>query len=220
MPDDANDEDGGNDDEEGGRCTSAVSLTRRTRLGATRGAEFEDRVRGCRLVPSSPTDAQLPKAATSFKLLPTSSSLGPLVEVAQASQKALHIVSSSEVSVISMLYSTSANIYLVAFVSICTCTLGRMTAALTARDTMFNAPRPSQSYGSSSTPNFGGSFVVDNPLASSVYDSDGLDPWSTAPSPAPPSLPTSIVAATNATSGFSSVIGMWFVILAYQTLTE
>ncbi|TCD71838.1 Sorting nexin mvp1 [Steccherinum ochraceum] len=72
---------------------------------------------------------------------------------------------------------------------------------------MFNAPRPSQSYGTSPGGNFGGSFVVDNPLASSVYDSDGLDPWSTAPSPAPPPLPTSSLSATAATSGFSSVLG-------------
>ncbi len=48
--------------------------------------------------------------------------------------------------------------------------------------TMFNAPRPTQAYGISSS--FGGSFVDENPLAASTYD--GLDPWSAAPSPSPP----------------------------------
>ncbi|KAF8488383.1 hypothetical protein F5888DRAFT_1753380 [Russula emetica] len=47
---------------------------------------------------------------------------------------------------------------------------------------MFNAPRPTQAYGISSS--FGGSFVDENPLAASTYD--GLDPWSAAPSPSPP----------------------------------
>ncbi len=64
-----------------------------------------------------------------------------------------------------------------------------------------------QPYGATSASSFGASFVVDNPLASSVYDSDGLDPWSSAPSPAPPTLPTSI-STTNASAGFASVIGM------------
>ncbi|KAI0073526.1 hypothetical protein K474DRAFT_1649455 [Panus rudis PR-1116 ss-1] len=71
---------------------------------------------------------------------------------------------------------------------------------------MFNAPRPAQPYATSSANSFGGggsSFVVDNPLASSVYDPDGLDPWSTAPSPAPPAIPTSSVSAPT---GFSAVI--------------
>ncbi|KAI1793531.1 hypothetical protein LXA43DRAFT_1001149 [Ganoderma leucocontextum] len=65
---------------------------------------------------------------------------------------------------------------------------------------MFNAPRPVQAYSSSSQ--FGASFVTENPLTSSVYD-DGLDPWSTAPSPAPPVLPS----FPTSSSGFSSVIG-------------
>ncbi|KAI0731335.1 hypothetical protein C8Q76DRAFT_718528 [Earliella scabrosa] len=65
---------------------------------------------------------------------------------------------------------------------------------------MFNAPRPVQAYGSSSQ--FGASFVTENPLISSVYD-DGLDPWSAAPSPAPPPLPSFPASST----GFSSVIG-------------
>ncbi|EJF64114.1 hypothetical protein DICSQDRAFT_81120 [Dichomitus squalens LYAD-421 SS1] len=65
---------------------------------------------------------------------------------------------------------------------------------------MFNAPRPVQAYGSSSQ--FGASFVTENPLISSVYD-DGLDPWSTSPSPAPPALPS----FGSTSSGFSSVIG-------------
>lgn len=55
---------------------------------------------------------------------------------------------------------------------------------------MFNAPRPAQPYRSGSTNlnGFGGSYVDENPLASSVYD-DGLDPWSAAPSPSPPPVP-------------------------------
>ncbi|KAH9888980.1 hypothetical protein C8Q73DRAFT_654734 [Cubamyces lactineus] len=66
---------------------------------------------------------------------------------------------------------------------------------------MFNAPRPVQPYGGSSQ--FGASFMAtENPLLSSVYD-DGLDPWSTAPSPAPPTLPS----FTPSSSSFSSIIG-------------
>ncbi|KAI9433431.1 hypothetical protein BJY52DRAFT_1198651 [Lactarius psammicola] len=53
---------------------------------------------------------------------------------------------------------------------------------------MFNAPRPTQAYGISSTTSFGGSFVDENPLAASTYD--GLDPWSTAPTPSPPPVPS------------------------------
>ncbi|KAI0953925.1 hypothetical protein AcV7_007318 [Taiwanofungus camphoratus] len=68
---------------------------------------------------------------------------------------------------------------------------------------MFNAPRPAQPYGVSSTNGFGGSFVHDNPLASSMYD-DGLDPWSSAPSPAPPPILPSF---PSTSTGFSSVIG-------------
>ena len=68
---------------------------------------------------------------------------------------------------------------------------------------MFNAPRPVQAYGGSSTANFGASFMVDNPLANSVYDSDGLDPWSAAPSPAPPALPS----VPSGGSSLNSVIG-------------
>lgn len=67
---------------------------------------------------------------------------------------------------------------------------------------MFNAPRPVQPY--STANGFGGSFVVDNPLSHSVYDSDGLDPWSTAPSPAPPPI---LPSTTATTSGFGTVIG-------------
>ncbi|KAI0924708.1 hypothetical protein AcW2_005512 [Taiwanofungus camphoratus] len=68
---------------------------------------------------------------------------------------------------------------------------------------MFNAPRPAQPYGVSSTNGFGGSFVHDNPLASSMYD-DGLDPWSSAPSPAPPPILPSF---PSTSTGLSSVIG-------------
>lgn len=67
---------------------------------------------------------------------------------------------------------------------------------------MFNSPRPVQPYNSSSSNGFGsGSYVVDNPLTASVYD-DGLDPWSTTPSPAPPPIP-----ALTSPSGLNSVIG-------------
>ncbi|KAI0657970.1 hypothetical protein C8Q70DRAFT_999052 [Cubamyces menziesii] len=66
---------------------------------------------------------------------------------------------------------------------------------------MFNAPRPVQPYSGSSQ--FGASFMAtENPLLNSVYD-DGLDPWSTAPSPAPPALPS----FTPSSNGFSSIIG-------------
>uniref|UniRef100_D8Q1I6 Sorting nexin MVP1 n=1 Tax=Schizophyllum commune (strain H4-8 / FGSC 9210) TaxID=578458 RepID=D8Q1I6_SCHCM len=58
---------------------------------------------------------------------------------------------------------------------------------------MFNAPRSTQRYTSGGF----GSFVDENPLASSVYDT--IDPWSNAPSPAPPPV-------THANSVFSSVI--------------
>ena len=37
---------------------------------------------------------------------------------------------------------------------------------------------------------------------SSVYDDDGLDPWSSTPSPAPPPIPS-----FSSPAGFSSVIG-------------
>ncbi|OCH87398.1 hypothetical protein OBBRIDRAFT_736288 [Obba rivulosa] len=66
---------------------------------------------------------------------------------------------------------------------------------------MFNAPRPVQPYGGTSANSFGASFVTENPLASSVYD-DGLDPWSSTPSPAPPPLPSFSTTST----GFTSVI--------------
>lgn len=66
---------------------------------------------------------------------------------------------------------------------------------------MFNAPRPGQRYMATSTNGFGGSFVDDNPLANSVYD-DGLDPWSSAPSPEPTPMPNA-----SSTVTFSSVIG-------------
>jgi sorting nexin-8 len=70
---------------------------------------------------------------------------------------------------------------------------------------MFNAPRPVQPYGGlSSSTNFGNSFV-DDPLANSVYGSDGLDPWSAAPSPAP--IPYTPSAPATTSAGFSSVIG-------------
>ncbi|KAK1232920.1 Sorting nexin mvp1 [Marasmius sp. AFHP31] len=62
---------------------------------------------------------------------------------------------------------------------------------------MFNSPRPAQRYGGNSANGFGGSFVDENPLASSAYD--GLDPWSAAPSP-------SATPAPQTSSVFSSVI--------------
>lgn len=67
---------------------------------------------------------------------------------------------------------------------------------------MFNAPRPAQRYvGTPNTAGFGGSFVDENPLSSSVFD-DGLDPWSAAPSPTPTPMPQA------PSSVFSSVIGL------------
>ncbi|KAF8892286.1 hypothetical protein BD779DRAFT_1610403 [Infundibulicybe gibba] len=66
---------------------------------------------------------------------------------------------------------------------------------------MFNAPRPAQRYVATSATGLGGSFVDENPLASSIYD-DGLDPWSAAPSPSPTPMPQT----TQANSVFSSVI--------------
>ncbi|KAI0705182.1 hypothetical protein BC835DRAFT_1314811 [Cytidiella melzeri] len=69
---------------------------------------------------------------------------------------------------------------------------------------MFNAPRPVQSYGGlSSSNNIGASFVND-PLAHSAYDSDGLDPWSAAPSPGP--IPYTPSGPATSSTGFSSVI--------------
>lgn len=67
---------------------------------------------------------------------------------------------------------------------------------------MFDAPRPAQRYGSApATRGFGGgSFVNENPLSSSSIYDDGLDPWSTAPSPSPPPM-------AAAPSLFGSVIG-------------
>lgn len=79
---------------------------------------------------------------------------------------------------------------------------------------MFNSPRPAQRYAGATSGNFGGSFVDDNPLASSVYD--GLDPWSAAPSPSPPPIPP---AASNTV--FSSVIGGFLVqVLTYARLLK
>ncbi|KAJ6610221.1 hypothetical protein B0H10DRAFT_437803 [Mycena sp. CBHHK59/15] len=62
---------------------------------------------------------------------------------------------------------------------------------------MFNAPRAQPRYGANSSGGFGGSFVDENPLAASAYDT--LDPWSAAPSP-------SATPAPVANSVFSSVI--------------
>ncbi|KAF9466069.1 hypothetical protein BDZ94DRAFT_1188039 [Collybia nuda] len=76
---------------------------------------------------------------------------------------------------------------------------------------MFNAPRPAQRYaGTSSTVGLGGSFVDENPLASSVYD-DGLDPWSAAPSPSVTPMPH------GSSSVFSSVIADATVPTIYNT---
>lgn len=70
---------------------------------------------------------------------------------------------------------------------------------------MFNSPRPSQRYtGTTSNGGFGGSFVDTNPLSNSVYD-EGLDPWSSTPSPAPTPIPQAPA------SVFSAVIGDCFV---------
>ncbi|KAJ7224308.1 hypothetical protein GGX14DRAFT_425113 [Mycena pura] len=63
---------------------------------------------------------------------------------------------------------------------------------------MFNAPRAQPRYGANTTGGFGGSFVDDNPLAASVYDT--VDPWSATPSPSATPAP----GASN--SVFGSVI--------------
>ncbi|KAJ3761305.1 hypothetical protein EV360DRAFT_38122 [Lentinula raphanica] len=70
---------------------------------------------------------------------------------------------------------------------------------------MFNSPRPAQRYGGGTT-GLGGSFVDEDPLASSGYD--GLDPWSAAPSP-------SSTPAPPAYSVFGSVIADASVPLIY-----
>lgn len=70
---------------------------------------------------------------------------------------------------------------------------------------MFNSPRPAQRYGVSNTLGNGfgnNSFTADDPLAGSAYD--GLDPWSSTPSPdLPPPPPPPAVSSSH----FSSVIG-------------
>ena len=69
---------------------------------------------------------------------------------------------------------------------------------------MFNSPRPSQRYVGTTSNGLGGSFVDTNPLSNSVYD-EGLDPWSSAPSPVPTPIPQAPA------SVFSAVIGDYFV---------
>ncbi|KAF7770449.1 hypothetical protein Agabi119p4_6423 [Agaricus bisporus var. burnettii] len=66
---------------------------------------------------------------------------------------------------------------------------------------MFNAPRAGQRYLASSTNGFGGSVGNENPLANSVYD-DGLDPWSSAPSP----VPAATANLSSSSSTLTSVI--------------
>ncbi|PAV19659.1 sorting nexin mvp1 [Pyrrhoderma noxium] len=69
---------------------------------------------------------------------------------------------------------------------------------------MFNSPRPAQRYGVSNSLGNGfgnNSFTADDPLAGSAYD--GLDPWSSTPSPdLPPPPPPPAVSSSH----FSSVI--------------
>lgn len=60
---------------------------------------------------------------------------------------------------------------------------------------MFNAPRAAQRYGTTSVNGLGGSFVDEDPLATSIYD----DPWSSIPSSTLPPI-------HNVHSAFSSVI--------------
>ncbi|KAK0446743.1 hypothetical protein EV421DRAFT_2079379 [Armillaria borealis] len=66
---------------------------------------------------------------------------------------------------------------------------------------MFNSPRPAQRYGSSN--GFGGSYVDEDPLAGSTYD--GLDPWSTAPSPSPPVPSTTVFSSVIADATVPSI---------------
>ena len=75
-----------------------------------------------------------------------------------------------------------------------------------ASPTMFNAPRATQRY-TSTTSSFangfgGGSFTADNPLAGSAYD--GLDPWSSTPTPDLPPPPSAAPP-----SPFTAVIGQY-----------
>lgn len=78
--------------------------------------------------------------------------------------------------------------------------IGPRTSSLVV-STMFNAPR------SAGTPRYlsaadglGGSYINDNPLAASVYDT--VDPWSAAPSPSPPPM-----TIARPASVFNAVIG-------------
>ena len=80
---------------------------------------------------------------------------------------------------------------------------------------MFNSPRPSQRY-VGTTPNggLGGSFVDTNPLSSSVYD-EGLDPWSSAPSPAPTPIPQAPASVFSAVIGDTSFYTCLFEAIIY-----
>lgn len=77
---------------------------------------------------------------------------------------------------------------------------------------MFNAPRPGQRYIATSTNGLSGSLVDENPLANSVYD-DGLDPWSSAPSPVPTPAPNP---PPSSSTTFSAVIGGSYYLLALR----
>lgn len=78
------------------------------------------------------------------------------------------------------------------------------SSSVNGEQRMFNAPRATQRYTSTSSNGFGGglggSFTAENPLAGSVYD--GLDPWSSAPTPDLPPPPSAAPP-----SPFSAIIG-------------
>ncbi|KAF9075303.1 hypothetical protein BDP27DRAFT_1461622 [Rhodocollybia butyracea] len=80
---------------------------------------------------------------------------------------------------------------------------------------MFNSPRLAQSQRYVGNNGLGGSFVDDNPLASSAYD--GLDPWSAAPSPsstpAPPATSASVFSSVIADATVPSVYGRAFALV-------
>ncbi|KAF8216506.1 hypothetical protein K438DRAFT_1657825 [Mycena galopus ATCC 62051] len=75
---------------------------------------------------------------------------------------------------------------------------------------MFNAPRTAPRYGGATSNNggFGGSFVDENPLAASSYDT--LDPWSAAPSPSATPAPNTVFSSVIADATVPSIYNLSF----------